>query len=48
VIADLSGALSELLQFYDPKDGSVLFQKAGLTLSEAFKRAAITLRLTKR
>jgi hypothetical protein len=48
VMADLSAALTDLLQFYDPQDGSILFQKAGLTLSEAFKRAAITVRLLKR
>jgi hypothetical protein len=36
-VADLSGALDALLQFFDPSDGSVLFQKDGKTLSEAFK-----------
>jgi hypothetical protein len=45
VVADLSAALSDVLQFYDSQDGSILLQKGGLTLSEAFRRAALTLRL---
>jgi hypothetical protein len=43
LIADLLAALKDLLSFFDAKDGSILFQKDGRTLSEAFKCTAALL-----
>lgn len=42
-LADLRGALRDLLRFFDPKDGAVVFRDEDRTLTEAFRRAAAVL-----
>ncbi|MHB8283982.1 MAG: hypothetical protein ACYDD1_04830 [Caulobacteraceae bacterium] len=42
---DLAAALKDLLTFFDPNDGSIVLQKDGRSLSDAFRRTASLARI---